>query len=40
MPQNLELGARVSERWSPGRLAKVVVVATLHPKPTEGPNVP
>jgi putative transposase len=23
MPQNLELGARVSERWSPGRPAKV-----------------
>src|SRR6201986_5677081 len=22
MPQYLELGARVSERWSPGRLAK------------------
>src|SRR5215207_2465067 len=36
MPQYLEPDARVSERWSPGRAAKVEV-QTLHPKPTEDP---
>jgi hypothetical protein len=32
----MELGARVSDGWSPGRPAKVEV-QTLHPKPTEDP---
>jgi hypothetical protein len=36
MPDNMELGARVSDGWSPGRPAKVEV-QTLHPKPTEDP---
>src|SRR3981081_2113260 len=36
MPQYLEPGARVSERWSPGRPAKVEV-QTLHPELTEDP---
>jgi hypothetical protein len=36
MPQHMELGARVSDGWSPGRRAKVEV-QTLHPKPTENP---
>src|SRR5215204_2660866 len=36
MPQYLEPDSRVSERWSPGRAAKVEV-QTLHPKPTEDP---
>ena len=36
MPQYLEHGARVSERWSPGRLAKVEL-RYFHPKPTEDP---
>ena len=36
MPDNMELGARGSEGWSPGRPAKVEV-QTLDPKPTEDP---
>jgi hypothetical protein len=36
MPQYLEPGARVSERWSPRRAAKVEV-ATVHHKLTEDP---
>ena len=36
MPHKMELGARVSDGWSPGRLAKVEV-QTLHPQPTEDP---
>src|ERR1700761_1158030 len=36
MPDNMELGARVSDGGSPGRAAKVEV-QTLHPKPTEDP---
>ena len=36
MPHDMELGARVSDGWSPGRAAKVEV-QTLHPKPPEDP---
>ena len=36
MPDYREAGARVSERWSPGRPAKVEV-QSLHPKLTEDP---
>ena len=36
MPQYLEPGARVSERWSSGRTAKVEV-ERLHPELTEDP---
>jgi hypothetical protein len=36
MPHNMELGARVSDGWSPGRPAKVEV-QTHHPQPTEDP---
>jgi putative transposase len=36
MPHNMELGARVSDGWSPGRAAKVEV-QTLHPELTEDP---
>lgn len=36
MPHNMELGARVSDGWSPGRPAKVEV-ETLHPELTEDP---
>jgi putative transposase len=35
MPDDLELGARVSERWSPGRPAKVVL--RHPPEPSEDP---
>ena len=36
MPQYLELGARVSERWSPGGPAKVEL-QRFTPEPTEDP---
>ena len=36
MPDNIELGARGSDGWLPGRPAKVEV-QTLDPKPTEDP---